>query len=140
MTPEERAAFEERMKQRQAQGGGRGGRGGGPAAGGGDFGGRGGQGGGNAGNVQRGGPGAGDPAAATSSAMAARAARPAASCREQAANVEVSGDDVGDDDRRAVRAAADVETRGRAWLFINKQLKPVEPAPRASATARSPRC
>jgi HlyD family secretion protein len=118
MTPEERAAFQERMKQRMAEGGGRGGRGGPAGQGGGNFGNGGrGQGGGNAGNFQRGGtPGgqgrstAGGPPRSSGGA----GARPVTPSAMNATTID------------ALFAPLPViETRGRAWLYINKELKPV---------------
>ncbi len=105
MTPEERAAFQERMQQRMAQGGGPGGPGGG------NFGGGGGQGG--PGNFQRN--------AANAGGQAARGRQPgnAAGDSKSAATTSATTID-------ALFAPLPViETRGRAWLFIDKQLKPV---------------
>jgi hypothetical protein len=98
MTPEERAAFQERMAARQnGQGGGFGGPGGG-------RGGRGGQ------------PGA--PAAANQSATA----RTGPQGRVASVPTMRSGATTIDS---LFGPLPTVETRGRAWLFINKQLKPV---------------
>jgi HlyD family secretion protein len=103
MTPEERAAFQERMKERQAQGGGPGGPGGsnfGPP--GGNFGGGGGQ-------------AAGAPGGRTRSQQQGNATGNSKS----AATTSATTID-------ALFAPLPViETRGRAWLFIDKQLKPV---------------
>ena len=113
MTPEERARFEARMKEREAQGGGRGGFGGGP----------GGQ--GPAGNKAS--ADAGDRAAAvtrtrpTGRLAAIRAAALPAAHRRSARF-------------RGGRTTIDslfgplqtTETRGRAWLYENKQLKSVQ--------------
>jgi HlyD family secretion protein len=98
MTPEERAAFQERMAARQnGQGGGFGG----PGVG---RGGRGGQ------------PGA--PAAANQSATA----RTGPQGRVASVPTMRSGATTIDS---LFGPLPTVETRGRAWLFINKQLKPV---------------
>jgi HlyD family secretion protein len=112
MTPEERAAFQERMAARQnGQGGGFGGPGG--------PGGPGGFGGG------RGGPG-GQPSGAQARGAAANQNTPA---RPGAAQGRVASVPT----MRSGATTIDslfgplptVETRGRAWLYINKQLKPV---------------
>jgi len=105
MTPDERAAFEQRMKDRQAQGGGFGG-GQGSFAGG-NFGGRGGQ-----GNFQRNGQGA-NAAGRTGGATAADAKTAAPA--QNATTIDA-----------LFGPLPPVETRGRAWLYINKQLKPIE--------------
>jgi len=105
MTPDERAAFEQRMKDRQAQGGGFGG-GQGSFAGG-NFGGRGGQ-----GNFQRNGQG-GNAAGRTGGATAADAKTAAPA--QNATTIDA-----------LFGPLPPVETRGRAWLYINKQLKPIE--------------
>ena len=116
MTPEERERFQARMKEREAQGGGRGGFGGGP--GGGQPGVGGGR--GNAG----GGPGGGRNADGNN------------------ANAGRSGRDLGRGMTGNVTAGTSItsghatidslfgplqmtETRGRAWLYENKQLKSV---------------
>jgi hypothetical protein len=125
MTPEERAAFQERVKQRQAQGGGPGGPGGG-GQGGGNFagpggpGGRGGQaGGGNAGNLQRNG-------ASGAQGPAGQGGRSRGQQQGVAANNSKSASTTSATTIDALFAPLPVvETRGRAWLFINKQLKPV---------------
>jgi HlyD family secretion protein len=126
MTPEERAAFEERRKQRQAQGGGPGGPGG-------SFGGRGGQsgganpgtfggrGGGNAGNFQRGGAGGGDNAGnfqRGGGGGAPRGRQSAGESKEAATTTATTIDAL-------FAPLPPVETRGRAWLYVNKQLKSV---------------
>jgi HlyD family secretion protein len=112
MTPEERAAFEERRRQRQAQGGGQG------------FGGGRGQGvgGGRDGNAQ-GGQNAGN---------APRGNREGGSNRGQLQGQVASTSPTGIASTSATTIDAlfapipQVETRGRAWLYINKQLKPIE--------------
>jgi hypothetical protein len=99
MTPEERAAFQERMAARQnGQGGGFGGPGGG-----------------------RGGPGGqpGAPPAANQSATA----RPGAT-QGRVASVPTMRSGATTIDS-LFGPLPTVETRGRAWLYINKQLKPV---------------
>ena len=111
MTPEEKAAFQERMKERMAQGGGRGGFGGGPGGQGGNAGNfqrSGGQGGG---NVQRGDGGQGG--------GRTRQQEPAADRSKSAATTSATTID------SLFAPLPAVESRGRAWLFINKQLKPV---------------
>jgi len=115
MTPEERAAFQERMAQRAAQGGGRGGPGGGQGQGG--FGGGQGQGGG------RGGPGQGN------------GGSPQGNANRQGANQGPTGTGRPASTPPAAAAATtidslfgplpSVETRGAAWLYENKQLKQV---------------
>jgi HlyD family secretion protein len=117
MTPEERAAAEERMKQFQANGGGRGGFGGG-GQGGGNFGGRGGGGQGQnaGGNFQRnGGQGGGN---AGGNRMSG--AQPGATPAKSAATTSATTIDA------LFAPLQPVETRGRVWLYVNKQLKPVE--------------
>jgi HlyD family secretion protein len=107
MTPEERAASEERRKQRQAQGGGAnfGGRGGqGGVA---DFGGRGGQPGGRSLGEGRGGAPRGP-----------QQGQPASASKEAATTSATTIDAL-------FAPLAAVETRGRAWLYVNKQLKSV---------------
>jgi HlyD family secretion protein len=128
MTPEERAAAEERRKQFEASGGMRGGRGGfgGPGGpGGGNAGGRGGQGGGNAGNFQRGGtgaggPGGGNPGNSQRTGGQGGGQRQAAGASTDAATTSATTIDA------LFAPLQSVETRGRAWLYVNKQLKPVE--------------
>ncbi len=112
MTPEERARFQERMKERQAQGGG--GFGGGQP-GGGQPGampgmGRGAEGGGRGGNA---------PNAAASAGRDRDAASPATS--RQALRIRAAP-------RRSTRSShrsCSSETRGRVWVYENKQLKSV---------------
>ncbi len=112
MTPEERAAFEERMRERQAQGG-FGGRGGFGAAGGTREGGQ-----GQGGAFTRGG-GDRQPGTPTGS-NANTAARPgrAASAPSITAGGATTIDSL-------FGPLPTVETSGRVWLYINKQLKPV---------------
>jgi HlyD family secretion protein len=112
MTPEERAQFEERRRQREASGGGRGGFGGGEGIGGG-----------------RGGRGQGQNAGAAPGQ--ARGGQSAGSRRGQ-----LQGQQATNSKSAAVTQATTidalfaplpvVETRGRAWLYINKQLKMVD--------------
>ncbi len=111
MTPEERERFQARMKEREAQGGGRGAPGGQPGAGGQPgqpgFGGRGGQGGGrnaNANPAQAGRTGPGGPA---------NAPTPATIAGTRTTIDSLFG------------PLQTTETRGRAWLYENKQLKSV---------------
>jgi hypothetical protein len=115
MTPEERAAFQERMAQRQAQGGFGGGRGGDPS---GRMGanGQGGQGGG------RGGMNAGGGNAPQASAQNANASGSNRSGRP--ANTPSSPGTATTIDS-LFGALPTVETRGQAWLWENKQLKQV---------------
>jgi HlyD family secretion protein len=119
MTPEERAAFEERRKQRQAQGGGPGGPGGGRGGqgGGGNFaGGRGGPGGGNAqANASQGGRRNGG----DGGSMRGQLQGQVASNSKSAATTSATTIDA------LFAPLPNVETRGRAWLYINKQLKAV---------------
>jgi len=115
MTPEQRAQFEERLKQRQAQGGGQGSFGGGR---GGNFGGSTGsrQGGGQGGNFQRGQGtfGGGNFGGRTGGGASATANTPAPAAGGATTIDALFG------------PLPTVETRGRAWLYINKQLKPIE--------------
>jgi HlyD family secretion protein len=105
MTPEERAAFEERRRQRQAQGGGFG-----P----GGFGGQG-------GNFQRGqgnfGGGQGNFGGRPGGQNGARAQMNAAPSPVASGATTIDA---------LFAPLQPVETRGRVWLYINKQLKPVE--------------
>jgi HlyD family secretion protein len=109
MTPEERTAFQERMAARQN---GQGGQGGG-------FGGPGGPGGG------RGGPG-GQPGGASAGQAAANQSTPARPGAPQGRVASVptmrSGATTIDS---LFGPLPTTETRGRGWLYINKQLKPV---------------
>ena len=122
MTPEERAAFQERMRQRQAEGGGRGGPGGGP---GGPGGGRGqGMGANREGQGARSAQGGqnapgrrnpGDGGAPRGQAQGDRAVNPNSAAVTSAATID------------ALFAPLQFqETRGRAWLYENKNLKLVE--------------
>jgi hypothetical protein len=107
MPPEERAAFQERLKQRQAQGGGRGGQGGGNFAGGGGRG------------QGAGADGSGN-AARTPSAASSRTGQPAqAPNSKSAALTNATTIDA------LFAPLPVVESRGRAWLYVNKQLKPI---------------
>ena len=121
MTPEERERFQARMKEREAQGGGRGGFGGGPGGGqpgGGqpDFGG---------GRGNAGGGSAGGRNANGNNASAGRSGRDLG--RGMTGNV-TAGTSI-----TSGHATIDslfgplqmTETRGRAWLYENKQLKSV---------------
>jgi HlyD family secretion protein len=120
MTPEERAAFQEKMAQRAAQGGGRGGSGGGQGQGG--FGGGQGQGGGRGGF--NGGPGQGNGGSPQGNAN-----------RQATGNQGTTGTGrAGSTPTMATSATTidslfgplpSVETRGQAWLYENKQLKQV---------------
>jgi HlyD family secretion protein len=119
MTPEERVAFQERMKERMAQGGGRGGPGGGNfgGPGGADSGGRG----GNPGNFQRNGaPGGtgGQSAPGKSSTRGQQQGQEANNSKSAAVTTATTIDSL-------FAPIPTLETRGRAWLYINKQLKPV---------------
>jgi len=120
MTPEERAAWEERRKQREANGGGRGGFGGG--GGGGNFGGGGGNvggGGQGGGNFQRNGGGASVGRGANAGG-GNRTGGSTAAPEKSAATTSATTIDA------LFAPLAPVETRGRVWLFVNKQLKPVD--------------
>jgi HlyD family secretion protein len=112
MTPEERAAFQERMAQRQAQGGGRGEFGGGNQEQGGPGGFNGGQ-----GNGQR--QNGTAPQAAAQSANAQNANR----AGRVASTPAMSGTATTIDS--LFGPLPTVETRGQAWLYDNKQLKQV---------------
>ena len=118
MSPEERAAFQERMRQRQAEGGGRGGPGGGFGGPGGGFGGRGG---GSPDNARRGNAsaGAGQPGNRQGGSVRGQLQGQVASSSKSAATTSATTID-------ALFAPLPViETRGRAWLYVNKQLKSV---------------
>jgi HlyD family secretion protein len=118
MTPEERAQFQERMRQRQAEGG----RSAGPGQGGREGGGQGM--GGDRGNRQ------GQNASAGQGGPAGRTPGDGGSRRGQLVGQQANANSA------AVTSATTIdalfaplqmqETRGRAWLYINKQLKPVE--------------
>ncbi|HET7698532.1 MAG TPA: efflux RND transporter periplasmic adaptor subunit [Vicinamibacterales bacterium] len=123
MSPEERAQAEERRRQREAQGGQGGGRGGfGPPQGGGPGEGFGGA---RSGSQTAQGPGGQGQGAGQGRRGDANAPRG-----------QVQGQQAANSRSAAVTSAttidalfgplATVETRGRAWLFINKQLKPVD--------------
>ena len=109
MTPEERAQMEERRRQREAQGGGQG-----------FGGGRGGNQGGNAGNAPRGQNAQGGQqgrrdGGSPRGQLQGQVASSAPSKLTTATTID------------ALFAPIQVqETRGRVWLFINKQLKPVD--------------
>ena len=121
MTPEERKAFEERMAARrggfgggdQAQGGGRGG-GGDQAQGGGRGGFTGG----------RGGGGGQAPGATQRQTANAQPAQRPASQRGRVANTPSMATGATTIDS-LFGPLPTVESRGRAWLWVNKQLKPV---------------
>jgi HlyD family secretion protein len=101
MTPEERAAFEQRQAERQANGGGRGGFGGG----------QGNSGGGRGGDFQRGtAPGGQGSSRGEQQGQTASAAKPLAA----------KGADTID---ALFGPLPTVESRGRAWLYVDKQLK-----------------
>jgi HlyD family secretion protein len=120
MTPEERAAAEERRKQFEANGGGRGGFGGGQGGRGGQpggnfaQGGRGGQPGANAGNAPRTG-GAGQGQGSTRGQLQGQVASNSKSAATTTATTIDS----------LFAPLPSVETRGRAWQYINKQLKSI---------------
>ncbi len=112
MTPEERAAFQQRMAERAAQGGGRGGFGGGNQ-------GQGGPGGFNAGqgNSPRQNGNAPQASAPSGNAQNSNRAGRVASTPTMAGSATTIDSLFG--------ALPTVETRGQAWLYENKQLKPV---------------
>jgi HlyD family secretion protein len=126
MTPEERAQFQERMRQRQADGGrsagpGQGGRGGFGGGQGQASGGRGvGPGAGARQNANAGGPdGGGSRAPGAGSRRGQLQGQQAVNSRSAAVTSATTID--------ALFAPLPViETRGRAWLYINKTLKPVD--------------
>src|SRR5262245_2641867 len=121
MTPEERAAFEERRKQREANGGGFGP--GGPGGGGrGSFGG--GNAGGGQGNFQRGGGGnfgGGQGGFQRNGGQGGsnRGAQNTGTSKSAATTSATTIDAL-------FAPLQPVETRGRVWLYVNKQLKPVD--------------
>ena len=98
MTPEERAAFEQRMRERQAQGGSGGGQG--------------------QGNAQ-GGPGQNPQNADAGNRTPQRGQQQAAKSSRSMTSTGASTID------SLFGPLPTVETRGRAWLYMNKQLKPV---------------
>jgi HlyD family secretion protein len=110
MTPEERAAFQERMAQRQAQGGGRGGFGGGQGQDGGRGSFNGGPGQGNGGSPQG---NANRQGASNQSPRVGRADGAPATPTNPTTIDSLFG------------PLPSVETRGQAWLYENKQLKQV---------------
>ncbi len=122
MTPEERAQFEERRKQREANGGG----GGGGRGGFGGGQGPGGQGQGGA-NAQRNGQGnfAGGPGGNSGSRNGGTGTRGGANANA-AANTKAPAAQTATTIDALFGPLPTVETRGRAWLYINKQLKPIE--------------
>jgi HlyD family secretion protein len=138
MTPEQRAAFEERMKQRQAQGGGgfgpggQGGQGGRGGFGGGqgDGGGRGGFGGGQAnGNFQRNGApgqGGGGNFQRNGSGQGGNAGGGTRTGGQPAGNTNAAASTSATTIDALFAPLQPVETRGRVWLYMNKQLKPVD--------------
>jgi HlyD family secretion protein len=132
MTPEQRAQFEERRRQREAAGGGggRGGFGGGQGVAGGQGPGGGqGAGGGRGGNRQ----GAAQPGTQTAQNRGqggqAQGSR-RGTLEGQVASRNAAGSKLSTTSATTIDALfaplQAVETRGRAWLFISKQLKPVE--------------
>jgi HlyD family secretion protein len=103
MTPEQRAQMEERRRQREAQGGGRGGSTGSP------------QGGNGQGTFQRNGQNAQGNQGSRRGQLEGRVASNAPSKLTTATTID------------ALFAPIQLqETRGRVWLYINKQLKPVD--------------
>jgi HlyD family secretion protein len=120
MTPEERAAFEERRKQREANGGGFG-----PGGGG-----RGGNaGGGQGGNFQRnaggnfgGGQGSGNFPRNGGGQGGTRGGNAPQNARSTKAAATTSATTID----ALFAPLQPVETRGRVWIFVGKQLKPVD--------------
>lgn len=116
MTPEERAAFQERMAARMSgDGGGRGGFGGGGQAPGGGRGG--------AGGTQVDSPRTGGGQAGVQAGTQTRAARTGAPQGRVASVPSMQSGATTIDSLFGPLPV--VESRGRAWLYINKQLKPV---------------
>jgi len=111
MTPEERAAFQERMAQRAAQGGGRGGFGGGQGQGGGRGGVNGGPGQGTGGNAQ---PNVNQQRAGNQGPPRIGGAASTPTMAASATTID-----------SLFGPLPNVETRGQAWLYENKQLKQV---------------
>jgi HlyD family secretion protein len=132
MTPEQRAQFEERRKQREASGGGQGsfggGRGqGGGNSGGGNFGGRGGQGqGGSFRGNQGGGNVAGGQGDGGSRQGQARDAGGGSRNRQTAEAAKAANASSATTIDALFGPLQTTESRGRVWLYINKQLKSVE--------------
>jgi HlyD family secretion protein len=113
MTPEERAAFQERMAARQNGGGG----------------GRGGFGGGFGGGQPNGAPAANAPAPGGQASAGAQATRQTAPMRVGSPQGRVASVPSITSGATTIDSLfgplPTIETRGRAWLYINKQLKPV---------------
>ncbi|HTM24693.1 MAG TPA: efflux RND transporter periplasmic adaptor subunit [Vicinamibacterales bacterium] len=107
MTPEQRAQWEQRMKDRQAEGGGRSGFGGGQ---------------GNVGGGRGGNTAARQQNAQTGGAPAPRAPRADKAGGQASSKLMTSSAETIDS---LFGPLPTIETRGRAWLYINKQLKPV---------------
>jgi HlyD family secretion protein len=117
MTPEERAAFQERMAQRAAQGGGRGGFGGGQAGGG--------QGvsGGQAQDGGRGAPGSAPPGNTSRQSANAQGSSRTAPMGRVASTPSMTGTATTIDS--LFGPLPTVESRGSAWLWENKLIKQV---------------
>jgi HlyD family secretion protein len=120
MTPEERAAFREKMAQRAAQGGGRGGSGGGQGQG--DFGGGQGQGGGRGGPNGGPGQGTGTNPQGNANRQGATNQGPTRVGRVDSAPTTATSPTTIDS---LFGPLPSVETRGQVWLYENKQLKQV---------------
>jgi hypothetical protein len=120
MTPEERAAFREKMAQRAAQGGGRGGSGGGQGQG--DFGGGQGQGGGRGGPNGGPGQGTGSNPQGNANRQGATNQGPTRVGRVDSAPTTATSPTTIDS---LFGPLPSVETRGQVWLYENKQLKQV---------------
>ncbi len=121
MTPEERAAFQERMAQRAAQGGGRGGFGGGQ---GGDRGGAAAQGpGGGQAQGGRGGPGSAQPGSTNRQNANAQGGSRTSPMGRVASTPSMSGTATTIDS--LFGPLPTVESRGSAWLWENKLIKQV---------------
>jgi HlyD family secretion protein len=120
MTPEERAAFQEKMAQRAAQGGGRGGSGGGQGQGG--FGGGQGQGGGRGGPNDGPGQGTGSNPQGNANRQGATNQGPTRVGRVDSAPTTATNPTTIDS---LFGPLPSVETRGQVWLYENKQLKQV---------------
>jgi hypothetical protein len=119
MTPEERADFEKRRAERMAQGGGGqgGGRGGFGGGGQGNF--QGGQGGGRGGNFQRGDAPGGAPGM-NAGGQGSRRGEQQGQNASAGKPMNAKGADTID---ALFGPLPTVETRGRAWLYVDKQLK-----------------